>query len=92
MRKQIENWVSHYPAQEMPDQLPYTPRARKSLRLAAREAKGFHEACVGPEHIFLGLLLEGDGLAGRVLKNLGLRSETTRAEILRELGRNNCGR
>jgi ATP-dependent Clp protease ATP-binding subunit ClpC len=75
----------------MLDQLSYTPRARKSLRLAAREAKASYETCVGPGHIFLGLFLEGDGVAGRVLKDLGLRSETIRAEILRELGRNKCG-
>jgi hypothetical protein len=91
LRKQIENWVSIFPSRKMPARLPYTPRVKKSLRLAAREAKAFHHACVGAEHIFLGLLLEGDGVAGRVLKNLGLSPETTREEIMRELGRNKCG-
>jgi hypothetical protein len=91
LRKQVENCVSIFPSKKMPARLPYTPRVKKSLRLAAREAKTSHHACVGAEHIFLGLLLEGDGVAGRVLKNLGLSSETTRKEILRESGRNKCG-
>jgi Clp amino terminal domain, pathogenicity island component len=91
LRKQVENWVSIFPPKKMPARLPYTPRVKKSLRLAVREAKAAHHACVGAEHIFLGLLLEGDGVAGRVLKNLGLSSETTRQEILRELGGNKCG-
>jgi hypothetical protein len=88
LRKQIEDWVSIFPSQKMVTRLPYTPRVKKSLRLAAREAKACQQACVGAEHIFLGLLLEGDGVAGRVLKNLGLNSETTRKEIMKELGRN----
>ena len=87
VRRQIENWVSDFPPSKMPGWLPYTPRVEKSLRLAATEAKVSQHACVGAEHIFLGLLLEGDGVAGRVLRNLGLSSETAREEIARELGR-----
>jgi hypothetical protein len=91
LKRQIVDWVSHFPPGKMPDQLPYTPRVKKSLRLAATEAKVSHHASVGAEHIFLGLLLEGDGVAGRVLKNLGLTSHTIREEIARESGRNRCG-
>jgi Clp amino terminal domain, pathogenicity island component len=87
VRRQIENWVSTFPPSKMPGRLPYTPRVEKSLRLAATEAKVSKHACVGAEHIFLGLLLEGDGVAGRVLRNLGLSSETVREEIAREVGR-----
>jgi Clp amino terminal domain, pathogenicity island component len=90
LKQQIENWVSIFPPSKMPGRLPYTPRVKKSLRLAATEAKVSEHACVGAEHIFLGLLLEGDGVAGRVLRNLGLSSETTRQEIARELGRSRC--
>jgi hypothetical protein len=89
LKRQIEDWISDFPTSNMPNQLPYTPRVKKSLRLAATEAKVSRRACVGAEHILLGLLLEGDGVAGRVLKNLGLSPETTRAEITRELGRSN---
>ena len=91
LKQQIENWVSDFPTSKIPDPLRYTPRVEKSLRLAATEAKASRHACVGAEHIFLGLLLEGEGVAGRVLRDFGLSPETTRAEIMRELGRNRCG-
>jgi len=91
LKQQIENWVSDFPPSKMPGRVPYTPRVKKSLRLAATEAKVSRHACVGAEHIFLGLLLEGDGVAGRVLRDFGLSPETIRAEIMREVGRNRCG-
>jgi hypothetical protein len=91
LRKRIEDWVSIFPPQKMMARPPYTPRVKRSLQLAAREAKASHRDCVEAEHIFLGLLLEGDGVAGRVLKNLGLSSAATREEILKEQGRNECG-
>ena len=87
LRKQVEQWVSIFPSSNVTGSLPYTPRVRKALRFAIREAKTFNHACVGAEHIFLGLLLEGDGVAGRVLKNLGINIQTAREEILKELGR-----
>src|SRR5678816_649474 len=58
VRRQIENWVSTFPLSKMPSRLPYTPRVEKSLRLAATEAKVSKHACVGAEHILLGLVLE----------------------------------
>jgi hypothetical protein len=61
--------------------IPYTPRAQKALRLAAVEAAARHHREIGPEHIFLGLLLEGDGVAVRVLKSLGVELERTRELI-----------
>jgi hypothetical protein len=91
VRRQIENWVITFPPSKVPGPVPYTPRVKKSLRLAATEAKASRHACVGAEHIFLGLLLEGDGVAGRVLRDFGLSPETTREEIRREVGRNRCG-
>jgi hypothetical protein len=90
VRRQIVKWVSDFPPSKILGPLPYTPRVEKSLRLAATEAKVSQHARVGAEHIFLGLLLEGDGVAGRVLRDFGLSPETTRAEIMRELGRNRC--
>lgn len=87
LKQQIENWVTIFPTSETLGRLPYTPRVKKSLRLAAIEAKISRHACVGAEHIFLGLLLEGDGVAGRVLRDFGLSPETTREEIMRELSR-----
>ena len=91
VRRQIENWVSTFPPSKMPGRVPYTPRVKKSLCFAAREAKASQNAPVGAEHILLGLVLEGDGVAGRVLRVFGLSPETTREEIMREVGRNRCG-
>src|SRR5688572_24971861 len=88
VRREIENWVSTFPPSKMPDRLPYTSRLEQSPRLAAAEAKISNHACVGAEHILLGLVLEGDGVAGRVLRDFGLSPEKTRQEIKREAGRN----
>ena len=90
-RRQIENWVSAFPPSKMPGKLPYTPRVKKSLSFAAREARASQNSPVEAEHILLGLILEGDGVAGRVLRDFGLSPETTREEIVREVGRNRCG-
>jgi len=68
--------------------IPYTPRVKKVLALAAKEAKALNHTYVGTEHILLGLLREGDGVAARVLKNLDVDIEQTRQEILKELDPN----
>jgi len=91
LRKQVEQWISIFPSGKMKARLPYTHRAKKALRLAAQEARACRHAGVGPEHIFLGLLLEGDGVAGRILKNLGVNFQPTRQAILSELGRHQRG-
>ena len=68
--------------------IPYTPRVKKVLALAAKEAKALNHSYVGTEHILLGLLREGDGVAARVLKSLDVDIERTRNEILSELDPN----
>jgi hypothetical protein len=70
-----------------PSIIPYTPRAKRALQLAAREAAVLRQPHVGAEHIFLGLLLEGDGVAALVLKSLGVDANKARREILRESNR-----
>ncbi len=65
--------------------IPYTPRVKKVLALAGKEAKVLNHSYVGTEHILLGLLREGEGVAARVLKTLEVDIERTRNEILREL-------
>ena len=86
VRGQIENWVKDFPRDEVPRSLLYTRRVEKSLRLAAKQAKVCKHATVEAEHILLGLLLERDGVAGRVLRDAGLKADTTRKEIIRETG------
>jgi len=68
--------------------LPYTPRVKRVLALAAKESKALNHTYVGTEHILLGLLREGDGVAARVLKNLGLDTDVTRQNVLKELDPN----
>jgi ATP-dependent Clp protease ATP-binding subunit ClpC len=65
--------------------IPYTPRVKKVLALAGKEAKALNHSYVGTEHILLGLLREGEGVAARVLKTLDIDIERTRQEILKEL-------
>ena len=68
--------------------MPYTPRVKKVLALAGKEAKGLNHSYVGTEHILLGLLREGEGVAARVLKSLDVDVERCRNEILSELDPN----
>jgi hypothetical protein len=65
--------------------LPFTPRAKKAVTIAAREAKSLNHSCIMPEHVFLGLLLEGSGFAAVVLRKLGIDTERTREAILWEV-------
>src|SRR6266850_1410815 len=66
----------------------FTPRAQQVLALARKEADRLNHNFVGTEHLLLGLLREGDGVAARVLKNLDVDIEQTRQEILKELDPN----
>jgi hypothetical protein len=85
LRREIERLIAKGPVAVTIADMPFTPRARKSLELASDEARILHQPNVRPEHIFLGLLREGSGVAALVLKNLGVRLETARVEILREM-------
>ena len=87
VRKEIQTLVHDGPvAHEIGAEIPYTPRARQALQLAIGEARALNHASIGAEHIFLGLLREGSGLASVVLKNLGVDLAAARREILKETG------
>src|SRR5690242_5284951 len=58
-----------------------TPRAKKVIDLAYDEARQLHNDFIGTEHLLLGLIREGEGLAGRVLAKLGVELTRTRSEI-----------
>jgi len=88
VRMEVEKQVGTGPDQKMIGNIPYTPRVKKVLALAAKEAKQLAHTYVGTEHILLGLLREGDGVAAKVLKNLDVDIEQTRQEILKELDPN----
>ncbi len=88
VRLEVEKQVGTGPDQKMMGNIPYTPRVKKVLALAQKEARALNHTYVGTEHILLGLLREGDGVAARVLKNLDVDIEQTRQEILKELDPN----
>ncbi|HMO65679.1 MAG TPA: ATP-dependent Clp protease ATP-binding subunit, partial [Verrucomicrobiota bacterium] len=88
VRLEVEKQVGTGTDQKVAGNIPYTPRVKKVLSLAAKEAKALNHTYVGTEHILLGLLREGDGVAARVLKNLDIDIEQTRQEILKELDPN----
>jgi ATP-dependent Clp protease ATP-binding subunit ClpC len=66
-------------------QIPFTPRAKKVLELALREALSLGHNYIGSEHILLGLGREGDGVAVRILHDLGADPETIHNEVIRML-------
>ena len=65
--------------------VPFTPRGKKVLELALNEARGLKHNYIGTEHLLLGLISEGDGVAARVLETAGAGLERTRAEVVRLL-------
>ena len=88
VRMEVEKHVGSHPATNMIGNIPYTPRVKKVLALAGKEAKALNHSYVGTEHILLGLLREGEGVAARVLKSLEVDPARTRNEILKELDPN----
>ncbi len=88
VRMQVEQQVGSGPETKMVGNIPYTPRVKKVLALASKEAKHLNHSYVGTEHILLGLLREGEGVAAQVLRNLDINLDKARNEILRELDPN----
>lgn len=66
----------------------YTPRAKKVIELSMDEARKLNHSYVGTEHILLGLIREGEGVAARVFNNLGVSLNKARQQVLQLLGSN----
>jgi ATP-dependent Clp protease ATP-binding subunit ClpC len=88
VRQEVEKQVGSGQENKLAGNIPYTPRVKKVLALAGKEAKALQHSYVGTEHILLGLLREGEGVAAQVLKNLEVDLDRTRNEILKELDPN----
>src|SRR3977135_2918380 len=88
VRSAVEKQVGTGQETKTQGNIPYTPRVKKVLALAGKEGKALNHSYVGTEHILLGLLREGEGVAARVLKSLEVDIERTRNEILKELDPN----
>lgn len=88
VRQEIEKQIGKGPDQQVIGNIPYTPRVKKVLALASKEAQALHHQYVGTEHLLLGLLGEEDGLAGRLLRERHVDIEEMRRDILKELDPN----
>jgi ATP-dependent Clp protease ATP-binding subunit ClpC len=89
VRQHVQKQLGSGLGRMAPDATPYTPRVKKVLMLAEKEAKSLEQNYVGTEHILLGLLREGDGVGGRVLRDLGVNLSVARQCIMRELNASN---
>lgn len=87
IRNEIEAIVASGPEMVTMGRLPQTPRAKKVVELAVQSAQVLNHGHVGTEHLLLGLIKEGEGIACQVLKNLGVIAEDVTEEILNLLGR-----
>jgi len=86
IREEVEKLVQTGPGTPVTGDIPFTPRAKKVIELAMDEARSLGHNYIGTEHLLLGLIREGDGIAAQVLLNLGLDLKTVRDEVLNLLG------
>ncbi len=67
-------------------EIPFTPRAKRVLELSLEEARQLGHNYIGTEHLLLGLIREGEGVAARVLENVGVDLSKVRTQVIRMLG------
>ncbi|GGJ01312.1 ATP-dependent Clp protease ATP-binding subunit ClpC [Alicyclobacillus cellulosilyticus] len=84
VQSEVEKIVG--PGQGHTAAMTYTPRAKKVIELSMDEARKLNHSYVGTEHILLGLIREGEGVAARVLANLGVSLNKARQQVLQLLG------
>ena len=84
IQKEVESLIGR--GQGQPINIAYTPRAKKVIELSMDEARKLGHTYVGTEHILLGLIREGEGVAARVLNNLGVSLNKARQQVLQLLG------
>lgn len=86
IRQAVESMVSASGGTMTIGEIPFTPRAKRVLELSVDEARQLGHNYVGTEHLLLGLIREGEGVAARVLLELGVDRKKVRDETLRLLG------
>ncbi|HET6873004.1 MAG TPA: ATP-dependent protease ATP-binding subunit ClpC [Sporolactobacillaceae bacterium] len=84
IQKEVETLIGR--GSESVQTIHYTPRAKKVIELSMDEARKIGHSYVGTEHILLGLIREGEGVAARVLNNLGVSLNKARQQVLQLLG------
>src|ERR1041385_6334492 len=86
IRTEVEKLVKTGPPMVTMAQLPFTPRATQGPQLSMEEAGNLGHNYIGTEHLLLGLIKENEGIAAKVLTNLGVKLEEVREEVLEFLG------
>ncbi|MGB2705884.1 MAG: Clp protease N-terminal domain-containing protein, partial [Candidatus Omnitrophota bacterium] len=86
IRFEVEKLVQPGPATIVSGDIPFTPKAKKVIELAMEEARELGHNYIGTEHLLLGLIREGEGVASQVLMNLGLDLDRVRMEVMNLLG------
>jgi len=86
IRQTVESMVAAPGSTLTLGEIPFTPKAKRVLELAIEEARQLGHNYVGTEHLLLGLIREGEGVAARVLQELGVDRKKVRDETLRLLG------
>jgi ATP-dependent Clp protease ATP-binding subunit ClpC len=86
IRLEVEKMVQPGPSTLSIGEVPFTPRAKKVLDLAVEEARTMGHNYIGTEHILLGLVKEGEGVAAQVLENFKIDLEKLRGKIVELLG------
>jgi ATP-dependent Clp protease ATP-binding subunit ClpC len=86
IRLEVEKLVSNGTTMVTMGQLPFTPRAKKVLELSLEEASNLGHTYIGTEHLLLGLIRENEGIAAQVLRNLSVKLDDVREEVLELLG------
>jgi ATP-dependent Clp protease ATP-binding subunit ClpA len=85
VRTALEFIVGRGESTTSPSEITLSPRTKKVIELATDEARRLGQPEAGPEHILLGLVDEGEGIASGILESLGLRLETVRAQVVEQL-------
>ncbi|MBI2871101.1 MAG: ATP-dependent Clp protease ATP-binding subunit [Candidatus Omnitrophica bacterium] len=86
IRLEVEKLVQPGPATMVSGDVPFTPKAKKAIELAMDEARKLGHNYIGTEHLLLGLIREGEGVASHVLLNQGLDLSRVRTEVMKLLG------
>ncbi|MFC1644134.1 Clp protease N-terminal domain-containing protein, partial [Candidatus Omnitrophota bacterium] len=82
IRLEVEKLVQPGPGKVVGGDIPFTPRAKKVIELSMDEARSLGHNYIGTEHLLLGLIREGEGVASQVLLNLGLDLKGVQDEVL----------
>lgn len=86
LRSEVALVVQHGPPLVTMGQLPFTPRTKRALELATEEAIALRHSYIGTEHLLLGLLREGEGIASQVLLGMGVVLDELRKTVLEIVG------